>query len=113
MKQKDTDAPVYATPFNWEEMVINSKIPVLVDFYAAWCGPCKMMNPYLETLASDFAGKARIVKVDIDKYPFIANDWSIMSIPTFILFKGGSVVQKWQGMVSPKTLEAALNSSLI
>ena len=113
MKQKDTDSPVYATPFNWDEMVINSKIPVLVDFYAAWCGPCKIMNPYLDTLASDFTGKARIVKVDIDKYPFIATDWSIMSIPTFILFKGGSVVQKWQGMVSPKILEAALNSSLL
>ena len=72
-----------------------------------------MMNPYLETLASDFAGKARIVKVDIDKYPFIATDWSIMSIPTFILFKDGAPIQKWQGMVSPKILEAALNSSLL
>ena len=109
-KENTTNSTIQATPFNWEEIVIKNKLPVIVDFYASWCRPCMMMEHPLNNLAAKMTDIATIVKIDIDKYPFIANDYKIMSIPTIILFKDGKPVQKWQGMVAISALETAINN---
>ncbi len=74
--------------------IINSETPALVDFYAEWCGPCKTMKPILEDLKSQIGGKAKIIKIDVDKNPKVAAKFGIQSIPTLILFKKGKIVQR-------------------
>jgi thioredoxin 1 len=74
--------------------LINSDQPVLVDFYAEWCGPCKTMAPVLKSVVSKFGDKVRIIKVDIDKNPMAASKYNVRSVPTFIIFKNGEI--KWQ-----------------
>ncbi len=73
---------------------INSKTPTLVDFYATWCGPCKMMHPVLKDLSKDIKGKARIIKIDIDKNEKLARKLGIRSVPTFIIYKSGK--EQWR-----------------
>ena len=81
--------------------LIQSTTPVLVDFYADWCGPCHAMNPVLKELAGEMQEQAKIVKIDVDKNPGVANDFGVQSIPTYIVFKEGEV--KWRGAgVMPK-----------
>lgn len=86
---------------NFEEEVINSDIPVLVDFWAAWCGPCRMIAPIIDQLADEFQGKAKIGKVNVDEERDLASQYRIMSIPTLILFKDGKIVDQVMG-VRPK-----------
>ena len=74
---------------NFEEEVLNSNLPVLVDFWASWCGPCKMIAPIIDQLADDFKGKAKIAKVNVDEERDLASKYRVMSIPTLILFKDG------------------------
>ena len=81
------------TSANFEEEVLNSEIPVLVDFYADWCGPCKMMAPIVESLAESFDGKVKVGKLNIDEEMDIAQKYRVMSIPTFIVFKGGQALE--------------------
>lgn len=99
------------TDANFQE-IINSEHPVLVDFWAEWCGPCKMIGPIVEELAGDYAGKAVIGKVDVDSNPMVASQFGIRSIPTLLFFKDGKIVDKQVGAVPKAVLAQKLDSQL-
>ena len=84
---------------NFEQEVVQSATPVLVDLWAAWCGPCRMIAPMVEELAGTYAGKAKMGKVNVDDYPQLAAQYRIMNIPTLLLFQGGQVVDRIVGVV--------------
>ncbi|UCF64525.1 MAG: thioredoxin [bacterium] len=86
--------PIEVTEENFEAEVINSKIPTIVDFWAVWCGPCKVIAPYLEEIASEYSGKVKIAKVDVDNNQAIAAKYGIRSIPTVMFFKNGRMVDQ-------------------
>ncbi|KEO72780.1 thioredoxin [Anditalea andensis] len=92
------------TDSNFEE-IIKSEQPILVDFWAEWCGPCKMIGPVVEEIAGDYEGKAVVGKVDVDSNPNVAAKFGIRSIPTLLFFKNGEIVDKQVGAV-PKTVLA-------
>ena len=96
----------------FEAEVLQSDVPVLVDFYATWCGPCKSLEPIIAQLADEYAGRAKIVKVDIDKAPGVASSHGIMAVPTLILFKNGAEAQKLTGFKAKPELVKALQSVL-
>lgn len=100
------------TSANFQEEVLNAEILVLVDFYADWCGPCKMMAPIVESLAESFEGKVKIGKLNIDDEMEIAQKYRVMSIPTFIFFKDGQVVETSMGAMSKEELEEKLKKLL-
>ena len=95
---------------NFEQEVLNSPVPVLVDFWAPWCGPCKMMGPVLEEIAAELAGKAKVCKVNVDDNPELAEKYGIMSIPNFIAFKGGQVAGQQVGAVPKDAILKMLNA---
>ncbi|NIK72607.1 thioredoxin 1 [Thermonema lapsum] len=97
------------TEANFNE-IINSDKPVLIDFWAAWCGPCLMLAPTIEELAGEYEGKAVIGKVDVDANPNLAVQFGIRSIPTLLLFKGGKVVDKQVGVVPKIVLTQKLDA---
>jgi thioredoxin 1 len=96
------------TDENFDEEVIKSKTPVLVDFYADWCGPCKMMGPIIEELATKYEGKWKIGKCNVDDSPATAQKYSVQSIPTLLFFKDGQVVDMKIGFQSKEALEEKL-----
>lgn len=93
---------------NFEQEVLKSDIPVLVDFWAGWCGPCKMLTPIIEEIAKEYDGKVKVGKVNIDDFATLAMNYGITSIPTVILFKDGQVIDKSVGFVPKTTIEAML-----
>ena len=97
---------------NFESEVLNSKIPVFVDFYAIWCGPCHAFAPSVEKLASELAGKLKVGKVDIDKSPSLADKYGVKSIPTFIVFKGGAEAGRDTGAHPYEALKAWVAQAL-
>jgi len=97
---------------NFEEEVIKSDKPVLVDFWAEWCGPCKMMMPTIEEIASDYSGRVRVGKLNTDENPGIASASSINAIPTVMLYKNGEVVEKFVGVTPKERFAASLDSQL-
>lgn len=100
------------TDSNFEELVKNSDKPVLIDFWAEWCGPCKMIGPVVEELAQEFEGKAIIGKVDVDSNPVVASTLGIRAIPTLLFFKNGEMVDRSVGVVPKTELANKLNSML-
>lgn len=84
--------------------IINGEKPVLVDFYATWCGPCKAMSPVIEAVGKELAGVARVLKIDIDKNSAVANQYRIQSVPTLIIFKKGEVMWRTSGVLDKRTL---------
>ena len=94
-------AVVHLNKENFEAEVLKSEVPVLVDFWAAWCGPCRMMAPVIEELAEEFGAAVKVCKLDVDDCPEIAEQYGIESIPTLMVFKGGEVVKTAIG-VQPK-----------
>jgi thioredoxin 1 len=100
------------TDQNFEELVLKSDKPVLIDFWAEWCGPCRVVGPIVEELATDFEGKAVVGKVDVDSNPNISMQYGIRNIPTLLVFKGGQVVDKQVGAVPKTILASKLNAQL-
>jgi thioredoxin 1 len=99
------------TDANFEE-IMKSEHPILVDFWAEWCGPCKMIGPVVEELAGEYEGKAIIGKVDVDSNPNVAAKFGIRSIPTLLFFKGGEIVDKQVGAVPKTVLSQKLDAQL-
>lgn len=99
------------TDSNFEE-IMKSEQPILVDFWAEWCGPCKMIGPVVEELAGDYEGKAVVGKVDVDSNPAVAAHFGIRSIPTLLFFKGGQIVDKQVGAVPKAVLAQKLDAQL-
>lgn len=79
---------------NFKQEVLDSAVPVLVDFWAPWCGPCRMVGPVVDEIAADYAGKLKVVKINTDEAPGVAGSYNIMSIPTLMIFKGGERVDQ-------------------
>lgn len=100
------------TDSNFDELVLKSDKPVLVDFWAEWCGPCRMVGPIVEELASEYEGKAVIGKVDVDSNPGISTKFGIRNIPTLLVFKNGEIVDKQVGAVPKHILKGKLDAQL-
>ena len=99
------DRPVKVLEEDFEQTVLKSEVPVLVDFYADWCGPCKVMAPYLDEIARDKAGQILVAKVDTDRSPKVSQRYDIKGIPFFARFEGGEVVKTLVGAVGKEALE--------
>lgn len=100
------------TDSSFQEVVLASDKPVLVDFWAAWCGPCRMLAPIIEEVANDFEGKAVVGKVDVDNNQQVSIDYGIRNIPTVLIFKNGEVVDKIVGVASKEAISEKLNAYL-
>lgn len=100
------------TDTSFDEIVHQSQEPVLVDFWAPWCGPCKMLTPIIEEIAQDFVDKVKVCKINTDEARESAVEFGITAIPTTILFKGGQVQKKWVGLTSKKEIVSAIEENL-
>jgi thioredoxin 1 len=104
--------PLEITDANFAKEVEQSDVPVLVDFWAVWCGPCRMIAPIVEELAGEFQGKAKIGKLDVDNNPGVATKFGIRSIPTILIFKGGQLADQIVGAVPKGVIVEKLNAQL-
>jgi thioredoxin 1 len=106
-------APAKVTDANFDAEVLNSSEPVVVDFFAEWCGPCKAMAPALEEVAKDLEGKVKVAKIDVDECPDITNRYQIQAMPTLIIFKDGEIAARHTGaMVQKSKLQAWIDESV-
>ena len=99
------------TDAGFESDVLNSSAPVLVDFWATWCGPCRQIAPLIDELAVQYQGSVKIGKVNVDENPELSTKYGINAIPTLLLFKDGQIVERFQGVPPRTKLEAALNDA--
>ena len=109
---QDLDRPVDITDRTFDSEVLSFQGPVLVDCWAPWCGPCRMVGPVLEQLASEYAGRVKVAKLNVDENPQIASRYSIRSIPTMLLFKKGEMVNSMVGALPKEEIERHLKSLL-
>lgn len=103
---------VHITSENFDKEVLKSKEPVLIDFWAPWCMPCKVIAPTVEKLAEELQGKVKVSKANVDESPEIATELSVLNIPTLILFKDGKEVSRMIGVNSKEAIEAKINSAI-
>lgn len=101
-------AEIKITSSNFEQEVLNSDIPVLVDFWASWCGPCKMLAPFVEEIAHEYSGKVKVGKINVDEEQELAMKFRIMSIPTLMLFDAGKPIKTEVGYMPKAQIEAML-----
>lgn len=104
--------PIHVSDEAFEKTVLQSQLPVIVDFWAPWCGPCKMLSPILDDIASDYAGKLLVAKVNIDEYAETANAYQVQSIPTLLFVRNGEVVNRHVGSMSASALEEMVDEFL-
>jgi thioredoxin 1 len=104
--------PVELTDSSFETEVLKSTLPVLIDFWAIWCGPCRMVSPIVEEIAGEYAGKLKVGKVDVDSNPATAMQYGIRSIPTLLLFKDGQVIEQIVGAVPKRVIVDKLSRHL-
>ena len=102
--------PIHLTDSNFTDEIKNSDVPVVVDFWAAWCGPCRMIAPIIDELATEYDGKAMIAKVDVDNNQQVAMQYGIRSIPTILMFKDGEQVETIVGAVPKEQIQNKLNA---
>jgi thioredoxin 1 len=100
------------TDANFKSEVLESKVPVLVDFWAQWCGPCQMMGPVIAEIAADFAGKAKVGKLNVDENPESSALYGVTAIPTLVIFKGGKVADKLVGLQPKQVIELKLTAQI-
>lgn len=103
---------MYLTDADFEKEVVNSDIPVLIDFFATWCGPCRMMSPIIDELANEYSGKVKIFKLDVDENSSTSMKFGIQSIPMLIFFKGGNTVDTAIGFQSKEKIKEKLDAIL-
>ncbi|MCK9447638.1 MAG: thioredoxin [Bacteroidales bacterium] len=103
---------IHVTDADFNEVVLQSEVPVIVDFWAVWCGPCRMVGPIVEDIGNEYNGRAKAVKLDVDNNPAVAAKYGIRNIPTLLFFKGGEVVDKQVGAVPKQVLVKKLEALL-
>ncbi len=104
---------VEVTDANFREEVLESNLPVLVDFWAVWCAPCSMVAPVVEEIAKEYDGKLKVCKLNVDEAPATASEYGVMSIPTLAVFKNGQIVEKLIGAVPKTTLEEKIKPHIM
>lgn len=106
------DKVVAVTSQNFESEVLRSTQPVLLDFWAEWCAPCRALGPTIDALAEQFQGRVKVAKLDVDQSPDVAGQYGVQSIPTLLLFRGGNVIEQRVGLLSKDELARLLDASL-